>query len=117
MNTPNMPYRFSRRTLLASGAAALTASAIRVARSNDSPADDSLRNALGKAVDYLWSQQSDDGAWHSPKYGVLRAGQALTPFVLHALLQAPRIILTRRGESVERAIDFIRSLVNEQGSL
>ena len=46
------------------------------------------RAALPHAVEYLWSQQASDGGWHSRTYGLLRSGQALTPFVLDALLQA-----------------------------
>ena len=43
--------------------------------------------ALIRACRYLWSQQAEDGGWHSRTYGLLRSGQSLTPFVLNALLQ------------------------------
>lgn len=37
---------------------------------------------------FLWRFQSANGSWISEQYGVLRSGQALTPFVLHALIAA-----------------------------
>src|SRR5579859_1254086 len=46
-------------------------------------------DALIRACRYLWSQQAEDGGWHSRTYGLLRSGQSLTPFVLNALLQVP----------------------------
>ena len=46
----------------------------------------SNKPALARAAEYLWSQQSEDGGWHSHTYGLLRSGQSLTPFVLDALL-------------------------------
>src|SRR5678815_5141018 len=49
----------------------------------------SRQPALAAASKYLWSQQADDGGWHSHTYGLLRSGQSLTPFVLDALLQVP----------------------------
>ncbi|MEO1655091.1 MAG: hypothetical protein AAFU64_16205 [Bacteroidota bacterium] len=43
---------------------------------------------LGSAIDYLWHQQGEDGGWHSAEHGILRGGQAYTPFILDALLSA-----------------------------
>ena len=70
------------------------------------------RTPLTKAAQYLWSQQADDGGFHSGTYGLLRSGQSLTPFVLVALLGL------REGESnaprgaVGRALEFIKSRTN-----
>jgi hypothetical protein len=72
---------------------------------------------LRKAADYLWTQQADDGGWHSEQYAVLRSGQALTPFVLHTLLTVPETICPRPEGGVERALDFIRKHIDEQGAL
>ncbi|HZM86217.1 MAG TPA: prenyltransferase/squalene oxidase repeat-containing protein [Blastocatellia bacterium] len=75
------------------------------------------RTPLTKAAQYLWSQQSDDGGFHSSAYGLLRSGQSLTPFVLVALLGL------REGESnaprgaVGRALEFIKSRTNADGIL
>ena len=43
-----------------------------------------------RAAAWLWAQQDADGAWRSRTYGLLRSGQALTPFLLHALLDVPQ---------------------------
>jgi hypothetical protein len=75
--------------------------------------DESLR----QACDYLWTQQADDGGWHSGQYAVLRSGQALTPFVLHTLLQVPESICPKPEHGVERALDFIRKHVDANGAL
>jgi hypothetical protein len=73
--------------------------------------------ALRRACEYLWSQQAADGGWHSEQYSMLRSGQALTPFVLHALLEVPESICPRPAGGVERALVFIRSHVDEHGAL
>jgi Prenyltransferase and squalene oxidase repeat len=69
-------------------------------------------SALGRAVRWLWSQQSDDGGWHSKTYGLLRSGQSLTPFVLDALLGLPH-----EGAGVDRAFEFLKRNTNADGSL
>lgn len=73
--------------------------------------------ALQRACAYLWSQQAADGGWHSKQYSMLRSGQALTPFLLHALLDVPESICRRPAGGVERALDFIRSHVDEHGAV
>lgn len=58
---------------------------------------------LARAANYLWHQQTPDGGWHSKTYGLLRSGQALTPFVLDALLQVPEEVYKPPGqESIAR---------------
>lgn len=86
--------------------------------SHDVAANDATKPAaLVSAVKYLWSQQADDGGWHSPQYAVMRSGQSLTPFVLHTLLKVPESTCPRPKGGVERALDFIRSHVGEDGSI
>jgi hypothetical protein len=67
---------------------------------------------LKRAAQYLWSQQAEDGGWHSHTYGLLRSGQSLTPFVLDALLD-----IGERPPGIDRAIEFIRRNINSEGSL
>lgn len=65
------------------------------------------RSADQRAVRWLCAQQQPDGGWHSEHYAVLRSGQALTPFVLHALLAhggAPPEVLARGLACVRRSI-------------
>jgi hypothetical protein len=68
------------------------------------------REPLTRAADYLWNQQqSADGAWHSHTYGLLRSGQALTPFVLDALLAIPEEASPQPRSKVDRALAFIKN--------
>jgi hypothetical protein len=78
---------------------------------------DNAKIALRSACRYLWSQQAKDGGWHSKQYGLLRSGQALTPFILHTLLQVPEANCPRPAGGVDRALDFIRKYVNDEGAL
>ncbi len=73
--------------------------------------------ALPKAAAWLWSRQESDGGWHSHTYGLLRSGQALTPFVLDALLQVPQDLYPLPEEKLDRAIAFIRSHTQPGGAL
>ena len=73
--------------------------------------------ALRRAAEYLWSQQAEDGGWHSHTYGLLRSGQSLTPFVLEALLQVPENIYPSPQARVDRALAFIRANTQSTGVL
>jgi hypothetical protein len=59
-------------------------------------------------VQWLWNQQSADGAWHSETHAVLRDGSALTPYILYYLLQVSNTIYPHDKESIRSAIEFIR---------
>jgi len=72
---------------------------------------------LRHAVSWLWSRQEADGGWHSHTYGLLRSGQALTPFVLDALLQAPEDVYPQPRNQVDRALAFIRGRTQANGAL
>jgi len=72
---------------------------------------------LRNACTYLWNKQSADGGWHSETHGILRGGQAWTPFVLSALLEVPDDVYTKPELKIERALDFIRTSVNAEGVL
>ena len=68
-----------------------------------------------RACQYLWSKQKEDGGWHSETHGLLRSGQALTPFVLHTLLQMDPHLATEHPEDVARALEFIRNSIDDDG--
>jgi hypothetical protein len=72
---------------------------------------------LTRAAQYLWSQQADDGGWHSHTYGLLRSGQSLTPFVLEALLAVPKEVSPEPQAKVDRALAFIKSQTQPNGAL
>lgn len=75
------------------------------------------RAALARAAGYLWSQQAEDGGWHSATHGIVRGGQAWTPFVLDALLQVPADVYTPPEGGVEQARAFIGAHVDARGAL
>ena len=103
------------RTTLFGMALAMAAQLAAAATAEEPPVEP--RDALARAAAYLWSQQADDGGWHSGQYAVLRSGQALTPFVLHALLSIPEEMAPRPDGGVNRALQFIRAHVDEHGAL
>ena len=72
---------------------------------------------LADACAFLWTMQGEDGGWHSPTHGLLKGGQAWTPFVLLALLEAPDGVCAKPTPGVERALAFVRNHVNEAGAL
>jgi hypothetical protein len=72
---------------------------------------------VARAADYLWSQQANDGGWHSKTYGLLRSGQSLTAFVLEALLQVPRESYPLPEAKVGRAIAFLSRHTRADGAV
>ena len=96
--------RISRRTFLLSAAAAACSR-----MEKGSP--------LQRAAQYLWTQQAEDGGFHSTTYGLLRSGQSLTPFVLGALLAVPEAASTARPAAVDRALEFIKKNTTADGAL
>lgn len=72
---------------------------------------------LQRTAAYLWSQQGEDGGWHSEKHGILRSGQTCTPFVLEALMQVPDSIFLIPENGKRRALDFIHSHTTPGGIL
>jgi len=70
-------------------------------------------SALARGCQYLQSQQSEDGGWHSRKYGLLKSGQSLTPFVLNTLLQACAV----QPAALDRALAFINRNTNSEGAV
>jgi len=74
-------------------------------------------DAIGKAATFLWAQQAEDGSWPSKTYGVLKTGQALTPFVLLTLQRVPGEIFAPPKENLNRALAYIRKNINAEGAL
>jgi hypothetical protein len=74
----------------------------------------SREESIRKAVEALWSQQATDGGWHSTKYGLLKSGQSLTPFVLHTLLDSPGEVPAAK---VDLALAFLRAHTDADGAV
>src|SRR5260370_6908653 len=73
--------------------------------------------ALIRACRYLWSQQAEDGGWHSRTYGLLKSGQSLTGFVLNALLQVRRQTCQPPAGGLDRALAFLKRNTNAEGAV
>jgi squalene-hopene/tetraprenyl-beta-curcumene cyclase len=88
-----------------------------VANSSTSSKHSRAEQSLKRAVEYLLSKQGPDGGWHSEHYGLLRSGQALTPFVLHALLNVHESRVPVPAARLDAAFEFLRRRVNSDGAL
>lgn len=78
---------------------------------------DPVDAAVAAAARYLWERQGEDGGWHSERYGLLRSGQSLTPFVLDALLDVPDTVYDTNPGRADRALTFIADHVDADGAL
>ncbi len=72
---------------------------------------------LADAAAFLWSQQAEDGGWHSNTHGILAGGEAWTPFVAFYLFQVPDSIHAAPASGKQRALEFVRAHVNQDGVL
>lgn len=68
--------------------------------------EDPFTDAYKKSVAWLWSQQSEDGAWHSKTHNVLEDGKVLTPYILYYLLQVPDSIYEKKQVNIDKGIAF-----------
>lgn len=102
-----------RRTFLINALAAAGGTAAFATGCSRGQSNATLRNAAR----YLWSQQAEDGGFHSTTYGLLRSGQSLTPFVLVALLGMPETEASAPRGALERALDFIKANTNADGAV
>jgi hypothetical protein len=82
------------------------------------PADGRLQQierALARALNFLVSHQSTDGAWRSDTYGTFKDGSALTPLALVALQDAGPVAETADARS--RAAAYLAGLVRPDGTI
>jgi len=89
---------------------ALGASGCSLSRGSGPLGPERAAQALRRGAEFLWKQQSADGAWRSRTYGLLRGGESLTPFVLSAPIDTPD---ERRG----KASEWLRSRINQAGAV
>ena len=102
-----MTYSTSDRRRFLSAVAATMASLA----SRTSHADESRRQSTdlldSRLREFLWNSQRDDGRWASDTYAVLGGGQALTPFVLFALLESDPSLHESAG--AKRALQWMET--------
>lgn len=72
------------------------------------------RSAGDRATAWLVSQQRPDGAFCSEHYAVLRSGQAMTPFVLHALLAHG---MAANDPTIARGLAAVRRSIGAEGAI
>ena len=72
---------------------------------------------LTRACEFLWDAQEDSGGWHSKHHGLLKGGEAWTPFTLFNLMAVPDSIYPRPAEQFNNALNFIRKRVRTHGKI
>lgn len=72
---------------------------------------ENIETAEQRGCEYLLSQQGTDGLWHSPNYGNLKSGAAITAFVVYALSDAS----TNDPTAICRAIDALAPEIRKNG--
>jgi hypothetical protein len=77
--------------------------------------DQAVDRAESAGIRYLVAQQSTDGAWRSPTYGVFKDGLSLTPLVLKALAFGPDVVGAAHAR--RRGADYLIARVRSDGSI
>ncbi len=72
---------------------------------------------LTQAVHWLWSQQAADGGWHSEVHGILKGGQAWTPYIYDALLGVPDSIYSITTDQHKSAGQFLWTHLDSVGAM
>ena len=72
---------------------------------------------LAQACEYLWEQQGSDGGWHSKHHGILKGGEAWTPFVLFSLMSVPDSVYTRPAGQFRDGLNFMRERIRQRGAM
>ena len=73
------------------------------------------RLAIGRAVEYLLSQQAEDGGWHSEHYGAMKQGAANTSLVLYALSHLSKTELQTHAQAIAKAQKFLLAGIDKAG--
>ncbi len=71
--------------------------------------EEKLDDAFEKSVEWLWSQQAEDGGWHSKTHNVLADGKVLTPYMLYYLMQVPASVYMADANDIHRGMQFLSS--------
>jgi len=71
--------------------------------------------ALKRAVDWLMTQQSEDGGWHSKTYGSMRGGASITALVLYAAGHLPEEMQKPHRKRWQNGVNFLRKGIKKKG--
>jgi hypothetical protein len=83
---------------------------------NESISTERVRECLYRGLDWLRSQQSDQGSWHSSTYGQMRPGAGNTALIVYALSSLDGEARDRFGKDrLQLAIQFLLSSLDAQG--
>ena len=74
-----------------------------------------LLAATKRGLDWLMSQQSSDGAWHSETYGAMRGGAAVTALALYAAAHAPPPLCEDAKKDLRRGLEFLLPGIDKRG--
>ncbi len=74
-------------------------------------AQDHHADPLNRGITFLMSQLSSDGLWHSPNYGNLKDGAAISAFVLYALQDLP----SPDSDRLQVAVDHLVQQLDPRG--
>ncbi len=69
------------------------------------------------AINYLLSQQQDDGSWRSTHYGGLKGGAGTTALVVFALSHLPTDQLEQHRDALNEAIAFLEPGLKKKGAI
>lgn len=75
----------------------------------------SAQSIRSHAIQYLLTQQQDDGSWRSETHGILKGGVAYTAYITDALIESDdRLVSTQHTDA---AILFLLSALDSSGAL
>ena len=84
-------------------------------RSRNAGLGSQVDGALDAAIRFIIIQQSSDGSWRSPTYGVFKDGLSLTPIVLKAVVFGPDV--AGSASARRRGADYLVARVRADASI
>lgn len=78
-------------------------------------ADPKVAAAIRDGLAWLAEQQGDDGGWHSPTYGAMRGGAAITALVLFAASTVEERLRGVHGARWRRGGEFLAAGIDDDG--
>lgn len=76
--------------------------------------EEKIQASIQRGVDWLVSQQSENGSWQSETYGTLREGIGFSSLIFATLVELGEEVQIPEGVR-ERSLQFLREHLDEQG--